>query len=157
MLRKTGYGNRKRAACVHKRPAGMRESAKWVYAMDALRLKSDDGAVPAAPQGGRPGNRRNVDAFSALLSRAGASEWYGPLVRIGCSVAALQTGVITPLGLRDSTEPRMPVDKAAFIVKAALDQDFHAAPVAGQRPTASSRAIGASSVEGCSFSVDVCL
>ena len=115
-----------------KKCAGVSQSCSWVMQIDNLDLKNDAAAIVAGPrQHGAAARARKTDALQPLLRRADAADWYGPLLRVGCSADALATGAITVKDLCMLTSPQMPLDKAAFILKAAADATFHAPGAAG--------------------------
>ena len=115
-----------------KKATGVSQSSTWVMEIDNLDLKNDAAATVAGlPQRGSAPNSRKADALQQLLQRAGAAEWYGPLLRVGCSADALATGAISAKDLCMLTTPQMPLDKAAFILKAAMDATYHAPGASG--------------------------
>ena len=115
-----------------KKATGVSQSSTWVMEIENLDLKNDAAATVAGlPQRGSAPNSRKADALQQLLQRAGAAEWYGPLLRVGCSADALATGAISAKDLCMLTTPQMPLDKAAFILKAAMDATYHAPGASG--------------------------
>ena len=131
-----------------RRAGAVSDSVAWVTGMDKLGLKSDAAAAPAARKKDLQPRVRQNDPLQVLLRRADAAQWYGPLLKIGCSASALTTGVISARDLCTLTEPAMPLEKAAFIVKAASDPDF-LAPGAAAANTKGSKRSGAAAGARC--------